>query len=159
MVLRKLFVRDLLLAGLTSGQIGVAASVVFGASRAVEDLLPGDLAGRIAEALITDSVSPALLLALAVALLSWVLAILGTVLAHAGFTLSRSADGKYLHIRRGLLERHESTVPLARIQAIKVVEGSCASPSVSRPCAWRARASAPRRASRPPSSHYCPAKR
>ncbi len=122
-VLRKLFVRDLLLAGLTSGQIGVAASVVFGASRAVEDLLPGDLAGRIAEALITDSVSPALLLALAVALLSWVLAILGTVLAHAGFTLSRSADGKYLHIRRGLLERHESTVPLARIQAIKVVEG------------------------------------
>src|SRR5918997_498766 len=41
----------------------------------------------------------------------------------AGVTLSRSPDGKYLHISRGLLERHESTVPLARIQAIRVVEG------------------------------------
>jgi putative membrane protein len=60
---------------------------------------------------------------LAVALLAWVLAISGTILAHAGFTLSRSADGKYLYVRRGLLERHEATVPLARIQAVKVVEG------------------------------------
>jgi putative membrane protein len=122
-VLRKLAVRDLLLAGVTSGQIGVAASVVFGVWQAVERVLPRDFAQRLSETFLPRTVSAFLLLLLAFALFSWVLAILGTVFAHAGFTLSRSPDGKYLHIRRGLLERHESTVPLARIQAIRVVEG------------------------------------
>jgi putative membrane protein len=122
-VLRRFPVRGLLLAGLTSGQIGIAASVVYGASQFVDELLPGELAGRITEVLFPRTVSATLLLVLAVVLFAWVLAISGAILAHAGFTLSRSADGKYLYIKRGLLERHETTVPLARIQAIKVVEG------------------------------------
>jgi putative membrane protein len=42
-------------------------------------------------------------------------------LAYTGFTLSR--DGEFLYIRRGLLERREATIPLARIQAVRVVEG------------------------------------
>ncbi len=122
-VLRRLSVRDLLLAGLTSGQIGVAASVVAGASQAVNEILPTDLAQRVSEILLPRTLTTAILLVLAIALFAWTLAIFGTVLAHAGFTLSRSADGEYLHIKRGLLERHEATVPLARIQAVKVVEG------------------------------------
>ena len=122
-LLRRLAVRDLLLAGVTSGQIGVAASVVFGAWQAVERVLPRDFVQRLSEAFLPRTFSAFLLLLLVVALFSWLLAILGTVFAHAGFTLSRSPDGKYLHISRGLLERHESTVPLARIQAIRVVEG------------------------------------
>jgi putative membrane protein len=122
-VLRSLAVRDLLLAGVTSGQIGVAASVVFGVWQVVERVLPRDYVQRLSEAFLPRTVTAFLLLLLAFALFSWALAILGTVFAHAGFTLSRSPDGKYLHIRRGLLERHESTVPLARIQAIRVVEG------------------------------------
>jgi putative membrane protein len=122
-VLRKLSNRDLLVAGLTSGQIGVAASVVVGLSQTVDDLLPGNLAQRLSEALLPRTVLAGLLVVLAVALFAWILSILGTVFAHAGFTLSRSADGKYLHIKRGLLNRYETTVPLARIQAIRVVEG------------------------------------
>jgi len=122
-VLRRLSVRDLLLAGLTSGQIGVAASVVFGASQAFDRLLPRDLAQRISEIILPRTVYAILFFVLGVALFAWVLAILGTVLAHTSFTLSRSADGKYLYIKRGLLKRHEATVPLARIQAIKVIEG------------------------------------
>jgi putative membrane protein len=122
-VLRRLPVRDLLLAGLTSGQIGIAASVVYGASQFVDGLLPRELAGRISEVLLPRTVSATLLFVLAVALFAWVLAISGAILSHAGFTLSRSADGRYLYVKRGLLERHETTVPLARIQAIKVVEG------------------------------------
>ncbi len=70
----------------------------------------------------------ALLLVLFVALFAWLLAIFGTVLAHAGFTLSRSADGKYLHIKRGLLNRYETTVPIARIQAVRLVEGALRQP-------------------------------
>ena len=122
-VLRKLSNRDLLVAGLTSGQIGVAASVVAGLSQTVDDLLPGDLAQRLSEALLPRTVLAGLLAVLAVALFAWMLSILGTVFAHAGFTLSRTTDGKYLHIKRGLLNRYETTVPLARIQAIRVVEG------------------------------------
>ena len=122
-VIRRLPFRDLLLAGLTSGRIGVAASVVVGVLQFADDLLPGDLAESLSGFLLPRTASTILLLVLAIALFAWVLAIFGTVLAHAGFTLSRSADGKYLHMKRGLLERHESTVPLARIQAIKVVEG------------------------------------
>jgi putative membrane protein len=54
-------------------------------------------------------------------LLAWFLAIAGTVLAYTGFTLSR--EGDFLYIKRGLLERREATIPLARIQAIRVSEG------------------------------------
>ena len=122
-VLRRLSVRNLLVAGMTSGQIGIAASVVVGVSQTVDQLLPRDLAERFSEALLPRTVSAILLLVLAFVLFAWMLAILGTVLAHAGFTLSRSSDGKYLHIKRGLFSRYETTVPLARIQAIKVVEG------------------------------------
>src|SRR5215208_3706888 len=122
-VLRSFSLRDLLVAGMTSGQIGIAASVVVGASQMVDELLPRDLAERLSEGLLPRTGSAILLIVFAFALFAWVLAILGTVLAYAGFTLSRSADGKYLHITRGLLSRYETTVLLDRIQAVKVVEG------------------------------------
>jgi len=57
----------------------------------------------------------------AAALAAWLLAIAGTVLAHAGFTLSR--EGDFLYVKRGLLERREATIPLARIQAVRISEG------------------------------------
>nr|MBA3615047.1 PH domain-containing protein [Rubrobacteraceae bacterium] len=38
-----------------------------------------------------------------------------------GFTLSR--EGDFLYIKRGLLERREATIPLARIQAVRISEG------------------------------------
>jgi putative membrane protein len=52
---------------------------------------------------------------------AWLLAIAGTVLAHFGFTLSR--EGDFLYIKRGLLERREATIPLGRIQAVRISEG------------------------------------
>jgi len=129
-LLRRLTVRDLLVAGLTSGQIGVAASIVAGASQVVDDLLPGDLFERLVVSYFgeTPSLAPILLFAGAILVFAWLLSIAGTVLAHAGFTLSRSADGKYLHIRRGLLSRYETTVPVARIQALRLVEGTLRQP-------------------------------
>jgi putative membrane protein len=54
-------------------------------------------------------------------LVAWLLAIAGTVLAYNGFTLSR--EGNFLYIKRGLLERREATIPLSRIQAIRISEG------------------------------------
>jgi putative membrane protein len=123
-VLRHLNTRDLLIAGATSGQIGVAFSLVAVASQLFDELgnfLSEDLIRRTFETAAPNSIVAVLLLVLAVGLFAWSLAIGGTILAYAGFTLSR--EGDFLYIRRGLLERREATIPLARIQAVRIVEG------------------------------------
>ena len=120
-VVRKLGTRDLLLAGATSGQIGVALSLIAVASQLFDDVLSQNLAQRLLETFAPRSVSTALLYVFILGLFAWLLAIGGTVLAYTGFTLSR--DGDFLYIRRGLLERREATIPLARIQAVRMVEG------------------------------------
>ena len=120
-VVRKLGTRDLLLAGATSGQIGVALSLIAVASQLFDDVLSQNLAQRLLETFAPRSVTTALLYVFILGLFAWLLAIGGTVLAYTGFTLSR--DGDFLYIRRGLLERREATIPLARIQAVRIVEG------------------------------------
>ena len=120
-VLLRLGTRDLLIAGATSGQIGVAFSLIAVVSQLFDDLLSESFAQSLLEALAPRSVTAALLLIGAFGAFAWLLAIGGTVLAHTGFTLSR--DGDFLYIKRGLLERREATIPLARIQAVRVVEG------------------------------------
>ena len=120
-VVRKLGTRDLLLAGATSGQIGVALSLIAVASQLFDNVLSQNLAQRLIETFAPRSVTTALLYVFILGLIAWLLAIGGTVLAYTGFTLSR--DGDFLYIRRGLLERREATIPLARIQAVRIVEG------------------------------------
>jgi putative membrane protein len=120
-VVRKLGTRDLLLAGATSGQIGVALSLIAVASQLFDDVLSQNLAQRLLETFAPRSVTTALLYVFFLGLVAWLLAIGGTVLAYTGFTLAR--DGDFLYIRRGLLERREATIPLARIQAVRIVEG------------------------------------
>jgi putative membrane protein len=120
-VVRKLGTRDLLLAGATSGQIGVTLSLIAVASQLFNDFLSQNLAQRLIETFAPRSVTTALLYVFILGLVAWLLAIGGTVLAHTGFTLSR--DGDFLYIRRGLLERREATIPLARIQAVRIMEG------------------------------------
>ena len=118
---RRLGTRDLLVAGATSGQIGVALSVIAVGSQLFDQFLTEGFFRRIYETLAPNSVAAILAGALAVGLFAWLLAIAGTVLAYAGFALSR--DEEFLYIRRGLLERREATIPLARIQAVQIVEG------------------------------------
>jgi putative membrane protein len=123
-VLRRLSTRELLIAGATSGQIGVAFSLIAVFSQLFDDLgnlFSEELVRRTFDKVAPNSVVAILLLVFAVGLLAWLLAIVGTILAHAGFTLSR--DGDFLYIKRGLLERREATIPLARIQAVRIVEG------------------------------------
>lgn len=126
-VIRTLPTRDLLIAGATSGQIGAAAAIVAFASQFFDNFVNRFLSGPVVEGIV-QTVAPyafaVLLLAVfAIGLFAWLLAIVGTVLAYAGFTLSRSPDGKYLYIKRGLLRRYEATLPVARIQAVRTVEG------------------------------------
>jgi len=120
-VIRRLSTRELLIAGATSGQIGVALSLIAVASQVLDDFFSDSFVERIVTSFAPRSITTVLILVLLIGLFAWLLAIGGTVLAYAGFTLSR--DGDFLYIRRGLLEKREATIPLARIQAVKVVEG------------------------------------
>src|SRR5215211_6541974 len=120
-VLRKLSTRELFVAGATSGQIGVAFSVLAVGSQLFDDFFSDDFVRRLVETLAPNWLMVLLIFIPVGMLLAWFLAIAGTVLAYTGFTLSREED--FLYIKRGLLERREATIPLARIQAIRISEG------------------------------------
>ena len=118
--IRRLDRRGLLVAALTSGQIGIAVPVLAGALQYAGDLVPSGYEDA-AIGLLTGSPA-AVLAAVAVALMAvWALSILGTVIAFSGFQVER--DGDRLLITRGFLQRRQATVPMARIQAVRVVEG------------------------------------
>ena len=120
-VLRRLSTGDLLIAGATSGQIGVAFSLLAVGSQFFDDFLSDEFVRRLIETLAPNWLMVLLIFVPVGLLLAWFLAIAGTVLAYADFTLSR--EGDFLYIKRGLLERREATIPLSRIQAIRVTEG------------------------------------
>jgi putative membrane protein len=114
--------RDLLVAALTSGSLGVLVPVVAGASQAFDDVLGAEDAER----LVPTSVHGALLLALAVVLLAWLLSVLGTIVAFAGFRVVREPER--LRISRGFLERREASVPVGRVHAVRIVESPLREP-------------------------------
>ncbi|MGH3087407.1 MAG: PH domain-containing protein, partial [Rubrobacteraceae bacterium] len=126
-VIRRLTARELLIAGATSGQIGAAAALIGVGSQFFDDFVDGFLSENFVEGIV-ETVAPYAFLAvtflvITVGLVAWLLAIAGTVISYSGFTISRSADGKYLNIKRGFIRRTEATIPISRIQAVRIVEG------------------------------------
>ena len=119
---RRLGGRALLVAALTAGQLGVLVPVLAALPQVVDDLFDGDLgdAGRAGAGLAPDTTLEWVLVAAAVVLIGWLLSVAGTVVAFAGFTVTREPDR--LRIRRGLLARRDASVPVARVQAVRVVE-------------------------------------
>lgn len=126
-IIRKLTTRELLIAGATSGQIGATAAIIAFTSQFFDDAIERFFSDRFIEGIVQTFAPYAFLVitltVLVVGLVAWVLSIAGTVLSYAGFTLSRSPDGKYLNIRRGLVKRYEATVPISRVQAVRISEG------------------------------------
>lgn len=112
--------RGLLAAALTAGQFGVIVPLLAAASQLADDVVGDSLAGIVSEVL-PRSLFGVGLAALALAAVAWLISILGTLVAFAGFTVSR--EGDRLRIRRGVLQRREATVPVARVHAVRMVEG------------------------------------
>jgi putative membrane protein len=111
--------RMLLLAALTAGQLGVILPLLAGAFQLFDNVLgePDEDTVR----LLPDTAAEWVLGLAALVIAAWLLSVLGAVVAFSGFTLAR--DGDRLRIRRGLVERREATVPVARVRAVEVVEG------------------------------------
>lgn len=103
-------------AGMTGGRVGVAAAL-FGAA----EQLFGDRLGDVAQRLPGLLAPRGFLLVAAAALVGgFLLSVGATVVAYWDFTLTRVGDE--LRIRRGLLEQRQATIPLRRVQSIRVEE-------------------------------------
>jgi putative membrane protein len=112
----KLPVGRLFLAGLTVNNMGVGISLLFAGLSQADDIFPGF---EMFEFLAESSGPRALLILGAAALLiSWVLAVGSSVIRFGEFTVSKR--GEELLITRGLLERRKVTLPVRRIQAVRI---------------------------------------
>jgi putative membrane protein len=123
--LARLSMPDILKAGATSNEAGLLAALVAGGIQ---------LASRLRVPLPEFLLDPRLLLpglpdALAVAavvglflVVGWLFSVGGAVARYASFTLERSGDD--LRTRHGLLDREQATIPMPRVQAIRVEESA-----------------------------------
>jgi putative membrane protein len=122
-VLLRLRLGEVMLAGIT-GSRAAAALVVLGPLSQAADWFPGLdewLFRRIDPQAVTPT-TPAAFLAVAVlAVAVWLgLAAASSIVTDYGFTLARAGDE--LVVRRGLLERREAVLPLARLQVVRIEE-------------------------------------
>lgn len=119
---------DLVRAGLTGGRVGVAAALFGGAQQLFGDRIgplggggpgaaPRDLVERLAEMLAPSGIALVVVVALVAGFL---LSVTATVVAYWDFTLTRVGDE--LRVRRGLLAQRQATIPLRRVQAVRVEE-------------------------------------
>ena len=116
----------LFVAGATSGRIGPAMAILFGAYQFVDDLVPESILERLAMSAPGFGLRVVLVVAGIVGIGSWLLAVVSTVLTFGGFALRR--EGDRLLIASGLLDRRRSTIPISRIQAITISEGMLRQP-------------------------------
>ncbi|HWK27461.1 MAG TPA: PH domain-containing protein [Solirubrobacter sp.] len=117
---RRITGRDLAIAALTAGQLGIVVPVLAGAFQVVQQLFDERRGEDAIRALPHSGVAIALAVA-GVLVLAWLLSTVGALLAFGGFSVAR--DGDRLRIRRGFLQRREATVPVQRVRAVRVVEG------------------------------------
>ena len=112
--------RALLVAALTAGQLGIIVPVLAAGSQVAQQAFEeGD--GRDAVGALPDTMGEWILVVALLLGAAWALSTIGAGVAFAGFTVAR--DGDRLRIRRGLLSRREATIPVARVRAVRVVEG------------------------------------
>jgi putative membrane protein len=130
-IIRRLSVRDLMIAGLTSNHL-VSAFVLAGMLwNFADDILPGDIYQR-AAGLVSDAVTRmvargaaaavvvTVLGALAVLVIGLVFSIVGSILLFYGFTFSRRGDD--LQRSYGLFTQRASSLPRRRIQVLEIEE-------------------------------------
>ncbi len=110
----RLGARGLVVAALTAPQFGILVPLLAG----IQSFLPDASDSGLPE---PTSVQQIALIVGALLAGAFALSVLGAVVAFGGFELER--DGDRLRVRRGILQRRTASVPLARIDGVRVVEG------------------------------------
>lgn len=115
--------RDLLIAGSTSNGIGLVLAFLLTLGTQLDEIFPEIYkeAGKLAGGILESGINAIILSVLLLLLCAWLISVVNVVLKFGNFQLQR--EGNDIKISRGLLESHQFTVPVKRIQAIKIVEG------------------------------------
>ncbi|MEH7123286.1 PH domain-containing protein [Bacillus sp. JJ1773] len=119
-ILYKITPGELLLMASTSGGVGVVFSACFAFVFQFEEMIPYERLFNGLEDVISNGVLFISILVFIGFLIAWVAALVGTMVKYAGFTVKNV--GEDLIITRGLLEKRQITIPLHRIQAIRISE-------------------------------------
>lgn len=124
--LLQLSMADLSIAGATSNEAGLIAAALATGLELADDLGGVERVQGWLEAVFTrgaalgvmGAIAAAMAVAVAMILVGWILSVFVTVVRYHGFTLTRVGGD----IRRefGLFSRHHSTVPLERVQAVRI---------------------------------------
>lgn len=121
--LARLTTADLLLAGATANEAGVIAAAAAGLLQFTDEL-PGDLFERLIRDAVERTEGAYVVVGAAAVLLlmlvGWMISIAGSLVRYHDFTLV--VDGGEMRKRYGLLTVHEASVPLQRVQAIRLEE-------------------------------------
>ncbi|TFB21348.1 hypothetical protein E3U55_08515 [Filobacillus milosensis] len=112
--------RELLIAGATSGSIGVILGLFGLLFSQLENLIPNQLFNATTTWLFSQALETIVFLVLLIVLSLWLLGILGVFIKYGQFKIIRY--DKELFITRGLLEKKQMTIPLKRIQAVGIEE-------------------------------------
>ncbi|HEY7766653.1 PH domain-containing protein [Longimicrobium sp.] len=121
--LAQLSTRDVLAAGATANEAGVIAAALAGLLQFADDL-PSPFLEEAVDRILVEvgggfaAIAAAVLVAMLV--FGWLISIVGAVVRYHGFTLWRVGDE--LRKRYGLLTVHEASIPLKRVQAVRVEE-------------------------------------
>lgn len=117
----KLPKKALLIVASTSGKFGILFSFIAAILSQIDELLPEQFFESIYNALISSSILFVSAIVLFVAIIAWIVSFITTLLRFGGFTLTKKQDD--LVISRGLLEKQQLTVPLNKVQAVRIDEG------------------------------------
>ena len=119
-IVHKMKVPELLLLATTSSGVGVVLAGVFAVVSQFAEFIPFDsIYEEFAFLLKYSFIAVAILIAMAL-LLTWVISVGLTFLNYYDFTVTK--ENNRLIITRGLIEKKRVTIPLNRVQAIKIVE-------------------------------------
>lgn len=119
-IVHQMKVPELLLLATTSSGVGVVLAGVFALVSQFAEFIPFDaIYNEVAFLMKYSFIVVAILIALAL-LVTWVISVGLTFLNYFNFTVTKEQDR--LMITRGLLEKKRVTIPLNRVQAIKIVE-------------------------------------
>jgi len=119
-VIFNMSIKDLLVLATTSGGIGVVFSGIAAIASQFGNIIPYDYLYGEFQAFIKVGVVLLALMVFFVLLIAWALSVVLTLLSNYGFIVERENDK--LIITRGLLEKKRITIPINRIQGIKIVE-------------------------------------
>lgn len=119
-IVHKMYLKELLLLATTSSGVGVVLAGIFAAVSQFSQFIPFDLIYFEMSTLLKYSVIIVSFLIALTLFIAWLISVALTLLNYYDFTVMEQND--QLIITRGLLEKKRVTIPLHRVQAIKIVE-------------------------------------